>query len=136
MVEGQDHPTAFYFADRYELCVGGVTAAHRLRLYDGKYENLHGHNWSALVSIEADELDAMGVGIDFVKLKKFVEEILGELDYQNINQIPPFDEQNPSAENIARWLFLKLKEKVNTPSTRVKRVEIYEMEGCGASYFE
>ena len=121
----------------YEVTVNtGFSAAHRLRLYDGKYENLHGHNWSALVSIEADELDAMGVGIDFVKFKKFVEEILGELDYQNINEIPPFDEQNPSAENIARWLFLKLKEKVNTPSTRVKRVEIYEMEGCGASYFE
>ena len=121
----------------YEVIVKtGFSAAHRLRLYDGKYENLHGHNWSALVSIEADELDAMGVGIDFVKLKKFVEEILGELDYQNINEIPPFDDQNPSAENIARWLFLKLKEKVNTPSTRVKRVEIYEMEGCGASYFE
>ncbi|MBT7476390.1 MAG: 6-carboxytetrahydropterin synthase, partial [Nitrospina sp.] len=92
--------------------------------------------WSAEVSVEADELDAMGVGIDFVKLKKFVEEILAELDYQNINEIPPFDEQNPSAENIARWLFLKLKEQVNTPSTRVKRVEICEMEGCGASYFE
>ena len=121
----------------YEVTVKtSFSAAHRLRLYDGKYENLHGHNWSALVSIEADELDAMGVGIDFVKLKKFVEEILGELDYQNINEIPPFDEQNPSAENIARWLFLKLKEKVNTHSTRVKRVEIYEMEGCGASYFE
>ena len=121
----------------YEVTVKtGFSAAHRLMLYDGKYENLHGHNWSALVSIEADELDAMGVGIDFVKLKKFVEEILGELDYQNINEIPPFDEQNPSAENIARWLFLKLKEKVNTHSTRVKRVEIYEMEGCGASYFE
>ena len=121
----------------YEVTVNtGFSAAHRLRLYDGKYENLHGHNWSALVSIEADELDAMGVGIDFVKLKKFVEEILGELDYQNINEIPPFDEQNPSAENIARWLILKLKEKVNTHTTRVKRVEIYEMEGCGASYFE
>ena len=121
----------------YEVFVKvNFSAAHQLRGYDGKYENLHGHNWSALVSIEADELDAMGVGIDFVKLKKFVEEILGELDYQNINEIPPFDEQNPSAENIARWLFLKLKEKVNTPSTRVKRVEIYEMEGCGASYFE
>ena len=121
----------------YEVTVKtGFSAAHQLRLYDGKYENLHGHNWSAVVVVEADELDAMGVGIDFVRLKKFVEEILGELDYQNINEIPPFDEQNPSAENIARWLFLKLKEKVNTPSTRVKRVEIYEMEGCGASYFE
>ncbi len=121
----------------YEVTVKtGFSAAHQLRLYDGKYENLHGHNWSAQVMVEADELDAMGVGIDFVKLKQFVEEILSELDYQNINEIPPFDELNPSAENIARWLFLKIKEKVCTPKTRVKRVEICEMEGCGASYFE
>ena len=114
----------------------GFSAAHQLRLYDGKYENLHGHNWSSQVTVEADELDAMGVGIDFVKLKQMVEEIIGKLDYKNINEIPPFDKLNPSAENIARWLFLKLKEQVNSQNTRVKRVEIYEMEGCGASYFE
>ena len=78
----------------------------------------------------------MEIIIDFERLKKLVEGILGELAYRNSNEIPPFDKQNPSAENIARWLFLKLKEKVNTPGTRVKRVEIYEMEGCGASYFE
>ncbi len=121
----------------YEVTVKtGFSAAHQLRLYDGKYENLHGHNWSAQVTVEADELDAMGVGIDFVKLKQMVEEILGKLDYQNINEIPPFDEQNPSAENIARWLFLKLKEQVSSNTIRVKRVEICEMEGCGASYFE
>ena len=121
----------------YEVTVKtGFSAAHQLRLYDGKYENLHGHNWSAQVKVEADELDAMGVGIDFVKLKQFVGEILAALDYQNINEVPPFDELNPSAENIARWLFLKLKVEVNSNSTRVKRVEICEMEGCGASYFE
>jgi 6-pyruvoyltetrahydropterin/6-carboxytetrahydropterin synthase len=114
----------------------GFSAAHQLRLYDGKYENLHGHNWLSQVTVEADDLDVMGVGIDFVKLKQLVEEILGQLDYQNINEIPPFDEQNPSAENIARWLFLQLKEKINTATVRVKRVEIFEMEGCGASYFE
>ena len=114
----------------------GFSAAHQLRLYDGKYENLHGHNWTAQVTVEADELDRIGVGIDFVKLKAMVEKKLSELDYHNINEVPPFDEQNPSAENIARWLFLKLKVEVNSNSTRVKRVEIYEMEGCGASYFE
>ena len=114
----------------------GFAAAHQLRLYDGKYENLHGHNWTAQVSVEADELDPIGVGIDFVKLKAMVERNLRELDYHNINEVPPFDEQNPSAENIARWLFLKLKVEVNSNSTRVKRVEICEMEGCGASYFE
>jgi 6-pyruvoyltetrahydropterin/6-carboxytetrahydropterin synthase len=114
----------------------GFAAAHQLRLYDGKYENLHGHNWTAQVIVEADELDPIGVGIDFVKLKAMVEKNLSDLDYHNINEVPPFDELNPSAENIARWLFLKLKVEVNTNSTRVKRVEICEMEGCGASYFE
>jgi len=121
----------------YEVTIKtGFAAAHQLRLYDGKYENLHGHNWTAQVTVEADELDPIGVGIDFVKLKAMVEKNLSELDYHNINDVPPFDEQNPSAENIARWLFLKLKVEVNTNLTRVKRVEIFEMEGCGASYFE
>ena len=121
----------------YEVTVKtGFAAAHQLRLYDGKYENLHGHNWIAQVTVEADELDPIGVGIDFVKLKAMVEKNLSELDYHNINEVPPFDDQNPSAENIARWLFLKLKVEVNTNSTRIKRVEIFEMEGCGASYFE
>ena len=121
----------------YEVTVKtGFAAAHQLRLYDGKYENLHGHNWTAQVTVEADELDPICVGIDFVKLKAMVEKNLSELDYHNINEVPPFDEQNPSAENIARWLFLKLKVEVNTNLTRVKRVEIFEMEGCGASYFE
>ena len=114
----------------------GFSAAHQLRLYDGKYENLHGHNWTAQVTVEADELNPIGVGIDFVELKEMVEKILSRLDYQNINEISPFDKENPSAENIARWLFLELKTQIDTQSTRVKRVEVCEMEGCGASYYE
>ena len=114
----------------------GFSAAHQLRLYDGKYENLHGHNWTAQVTVEADELNPIGVGIDFVELKEMVEGILSRLDYQNINEISPFDKENPSAENIARWLFLELKTQIDTESTRVKRVEVCEMEGCGASYYE
>ena len=114
----------------------GFSAAHQLRLYDGKYENLHGHNWTAQVTVEADELNPIGVGIDFVELKEMVERILSRLDYQNINEISPFDKENPSAENIARWLFLELKTQIDTESTRVKRVEVCEIEGCGASYYE
>ena len=121
----------------YDVTVNtGFSAAHQLRLYDGKFENLHGHNWTAQVTVEADELNPIGVGIDFVELKEMVERILSRLDYQNINEISPFDKENPSAENIARWLFLELKTQINTESTRIKRVEICEMEGCGASYFE
>jgi 6-pyruvoyltetrahydropterin/6-carboxytetrahydropterin synthase len=112
------------------------SSAHQLRLYDGKYENLHGHNWGATVIVEAEELDAMGVGIDFVVLKKKVDAILSKLDYQNINEIPPFDKLNPSAENIARWLFDALNADIKTKTIRVKRVEIREMEDCGAAYYE
>jgi len=112
------------------------SSAHQLRGYDGKFENLHGHNWGATVIVEAKELDTMGVGIDFVVLKKKVDAILSKLDYHNINEVPPFDEQNPSAENIARWLFDQLNADIKTETTRVKRVEIREMEDCGAAYYE
>ena len=121
----------------YEVTIKtGFSAAHRLRYHDGKYENLHGHNWTAIVTVEAEELDAIGVGVDFVQLKEQVKTILGKLDYQNINEVPPFDEQNPSAENIARWMFMQLKEKVNRDGVRVKRVEVKEFDDCGAAYFE
>ncbi len=112
------------------------SAAHRLKGYDGQFENLHGHNWKASVTVEAKELDSIGVGIDFVKLKEKVESCLSLLDYKNINEIPPFDKDNPSAENIARWLYKKLSADLNGNGVRIKKVEIYEMPNCGAAYYE
>ncbi len=112
------------------------SAAHQLKGYNGKYENLHGHNWTAIVIAEAEGLDSIGVGIDFVRLKEKTEEILSLLDYKNINEIPPFDTENPSAENIARWAFNQLRDEINREGVRIKRVEIQEMPGCGAAYYE
>jgi len=66
----------------------GFSAAHQLRYYDGKYENLHGHNWTAIVTVETKELDKIGLGVDFVVLKKNVADILSRLDYKNINEVP------------------------------------------------
>ena len=121
----------------YEVTVKtGFSAAHQLRYYDGKYENLHGHNWSAIVTVETKDLDEIGLGVDFVLLKKSVENILSRLDYQNINEVPPFDSKNPSAENIARWLFGELAAQINSDNARLKRVEIKEFDDCGAAFFE
>ena len=121
----------------YEVTVKtGFSAAHQLRYYDGKYENLHGHNWSAIVTVETKDLDEIGLGVDFVLLKKSVESILSRLDYQNINEVPPFDSKNPSAENIARWLFSELAAQINSDNARLKRVEIKEFDDCGAAFFE
>jgi 6-pyruvoyltetrahydropterin/6-carboxytetrahydropterin synthase len=112
------------------------SAAHRLKCYDGKFENLHGHNWTASVVVEAEKLDSIGVGIDFIVLKEKTLKILSNLDYKNINEVPPFDKENPSAENIARWVFNQLRDDINGEGVRVKRVDIQEMPGCGAAYFE
>ena len=121
----------------YEITVKTTfSAAHRLKGYDGKFENLHGHNWIAIVTVQADKLDSMEVGIDFVKLKRKIEEILSQLDYKTINDVSPFDEKNPSAENIAHWLFKLLKTDINSGTVRIHRVEIKEFEDCGAAYFE
>mgnify|MGYP001614224829 CR=1 FL=1 len=121
----------------YEVTVKTqFSAAHRLRGYDGKFENLHGHNWIAIGTVQARELDAMGVGIDFVMLKERMNKILSKLDYTNINDVPPFDEKNPSVENIAKWLYDELSQVVNTATAKVSRVEVKEFENCGAVYFE
>ena len=114
----------------------GFSAAHQLRYYDGKYENLHGHNWTVIVTVETMELDKIGLGVDFVVLKKNVADILSRLDYKNINEVPPFDLKNPSAENISRWLFGELAALMNSDNARLKRVEIKEFDDCGAAYFE
>ena len=92
--------------------------------------------WTAIVTVETKKLDEIGLGVDFVVLKKNVEEILTHLDYKNINEVPPFDKQNPSAENIAKWLFDELARKINGDNARLKRVEIKEFDHCGAAYFE
>ncbi|PIQ96618.1 MAG: 6-carboxytetrahydropterin synthase QueD [Nitrospinae bacterium CG11_big_fil_rev_8_21_14_0_20_56_8] len=112
------------------------SAAHRLQYYDGKYENLHGHNWIAIATAETDDVDSIGLGVDFVKLREKLDQVLSSLDYQNLNEVAPFDRQNPSAENIARWTFELLKPQVNDGHARLKRVEIREFEECGAAYFE
>lgn len=121
----------------YEVIVKtGFSAAHQLRCYDGKFENLHGHNWTAIATVQASELDKMEVGVDFILLKEKVTAILSKLDYQNINEVPPFDEKNPSAENIAKWVFDQLAGELNSEIVWVKRVEIKEFDDCGAAYFE
>lgn len=121
----------------YEVTVKTeFSAAHQLRGYDGKFENLHGHNWIAISTVQAKKLDSMGVGVDFVMLKDKMDDILSKLDYKNINDVPPFDKKNPSAENIAKWLYDKLSKAINTAAVRVTRVEVKEFEDCGAAYFE
>ena len=80
-------------------------AGHALRNYRGKCENVHGHNYRCQVTVEGENVDDNGLLVDFVELKKVVHSVLDRLDHQWLNEYPPFDKINPSAENIARFIY-------------------------------
>ncbi len=102
-------------------------AAHFLTDYHGKPEPLHGHTWEVEVYIEADSLDPGGMGVDFVEVDEFLKKILP--DYTLLNDMFDF---SPSAENLARWIYHRVKEAYPT----LRKVVVWETENCGAEYYE
>ena len=80
------------------------SSAHQLRGYRWKCENLHGHNWKVVLSVQGEKLDNLGLLVDFTDLKEILKGILGQLDHKNLNDSAPFDTINPSSENIARYI--------------------------------
>lgn len=111
-------------------------SAHALRNYKGRCENVHGHNWKVRVVIEGEKLDATGMLVDFLDVKSLLGEILDRIDHQFLNEIPPFDVVNPSAENIAEYFYQQLTGKlVETPvPVRIREVKIWETEIQSATY--
>ena len=87
-------------------------SAHFLRHYHGKCERLHGHRYVVEVALAAEQLDVAGIAFDFVAVKRELRELAEYLDHQNLNDLPPFDEIEPSAEEQARWLHGQLKQKL------------------------
>jgi 6-pyruvoyltetrahydropterin/6-carboxytetrahydropterin synthase len=121
----------------YELkIVTDFSAAHRLNNFYGKCESLHGHNWKVEVFLRGDRLDEAGLVKDFGVVKAKAREVLGEFDHQYLNDLPAFREQNPSSENMARYLFERLAAALNDDKVRVNRVSVWESDTSCASYFE
>ena len=118
----------------YELSVqGNFSAAHNLRGYKGDCERLHGHNWRVQVHLAADELDGLGMVMDFRDVKGLLNEILSELDHRYLNEVKPFDVQNPTTENLCRHIADRLAQGL-PDRVAVRRVTCWESENCGSSY--
>ncbi len=111
-------------------------AAHCLINYQGDCENLHGHNWRVEVTVRAGELDDAGLGIDFKILKAETNQLLKTLDHKYLNELPPFSGLSPSSENIARFLYRELSNKLNTDNIRVETITVWESDFACASYSE
>ena len=121
----------------YELMVESkFAAAHQLRGYKGKCENLHGHNWRVTVAVTAERLNEVGLAIDFNDLKKSLRDVLDQLEHTFLNDIFPFTQINPSSENLAKWIYDTLTKKLNDDNIEVASVTVWESDSASASYFE
>jgi 6-pyruvoyltetrahydropterin/6-carboxytetrahydropterin synthase len=114
-------------------------AGHYLRNYKGKCENPHGHNYKVRVTLAGHELDKAGLLLDFKDLREVMRPVIDRLDHQMINDLEPFTEMNPSAENLAKYFFdqtnLRLRATTNG-RVHVKDVTIFETDSTTAKYSE
>jgi 6-pyruvoyltetrahydropterin/6-carboxytetrahydropterin synthase len=113
-------------------------AAHALRGYKGKCENLHGHNYRVQVIVEGDSLDDIGLLVDFGDVKKVLRAAMAYMDHRYLNELPPFDVVNPSAENMAKWFYEQmengLKPAEGKPPVRIQAVKVWETDTAVATY--
>jgi 6-pyruvoyltetrahydropterin/6-carboxytetrahydropterin synthase len=108
-------------------------AAHSLRGYDGECQRLHGHTWDVEVTVEGTELDAIGIVYDFKTLKTDLTSVLGDYDHQHLNEVPPFDAMNATAENLARVVYQRLTSLV-APCVKVTEVAVWESPIARVAY--
>lgn len=114
-------------------------AGHALRGYLGKCENWHGHNYKVQLTIAGESLNEIGLLCDFKDVKASIKEVIDRLDHQFLNDLEPFQKANPSAENIARYLYGEISSLVSQSSecrAKVSRVKVWETERNAATYFE
>jgi 6-pyruvoyltetrahydropterin/6-carboxytetrahydropterin synthase len=119
----------------FEVSVEKTFAAgHALRNYRGKCENVHGHNYRVLVTIQGQELDSIGLLVDFVEVKKLMSQVIDRLDHQFINDVEPFDILNPSAENMAKYFYEEISTGLGESPVRVGEVKVWETDTASATY--
>jgi 6-pyruvoyltetrahydropterin/6-carboxytetrahydropterin synthase len=111
------------------------SSAHQLRGYKGKCENLHGHNYKVEIYARGRELNNIGLLVDFVELKDAADDLVTYLDHKNLNELEPFvEEQNPSAENVARFVLEKLAARIDDDRVQIYKVRCFETPTSVATY--
>ncbi len=112
-------------------------AAHQLRNYGGKCENMHGHNFGVEVEIEGNHLDSkVEILMDFKVLKNELGAVLETLDHKHLNSVEYFEHRNPSSENIAHYIFNEMKKRVQTDGIRLVYASVSEKDSSVATYSE
>ncbi len=128
------------WGNMFEVTVEDTFAAgHYLRNYKGKCENPHGHNYKIRVTLAGAELDKAGLLLDFKDLREVMKHVIERLDHQMINDVEPFTQINPSAENLAKYFYDESNSRLQTVTSgrvRVKDVTVFETDTTTAKYSE
>ena len=114
-------------------------AGHALRGYRGKCENPHGHNYKVRITVLGEKLDSIGLLWDFKDLKSAMNAIIERLDHQYLNDLDPFKQLNPSAENLAKYFYDETKARLQQSTqgrVRIKDVRVWETDTTTATYSE
>jgi 6-pyruvoyltetrahydropterin/6-carboxytetrahydropterin synthase len=121
----------------FEVSVDAAfAAAHRLRGYQGKCEELHGHNYRVRLVVAGEQLDQIGLLQDFTVLKRVLRGIVDKLDHKYLNELPPFDSMNPSAENLARFIHDETARQLDGQmgEASLASVTVWETDTASATY--
>ena len=119
----------------FEISVDySFAAGHALRGYKGKCENVHGHNYKVRVTVGGEQLNSIGLVMDFVDLRAAIKALAERLDHRFMNDIPPFDTVNPSAENLAKYFYDGLEPTTREHGLRVQSVTVCETDTTSATF--
>lgn len=111
------------------------SAAHAIRGHTRGCQNMHGHNYRVRVHLRAEQLDPLGMVLDFQDLKGMMQEIVGPFDHAVINDIPPFDVRNTTAELVSQYVYEEVaRHLADQERVRVARVEVWENDTACAIY--
>ncbi len=120
----------------YYLTVkSSFAAAHRIVGYEGPCSRFHGHNFGVEVMVEGKELDVLGMAMDFKRLKGLVDRVISEFDHRDLNDLPYFQELNPTSESLAKCIYHRLKFLIESPLA-LTSVTVLETEGYRVTYSE
>ncbi len=124
-------------AAQYQLkVVTDFASAHTLRDYPGACSRMHGHNWKVELEAVATQLDDIGMGVDFKVMKQAAREVSAELDHQYLNELEAFKEINPTAENIAAYMYKQISVRINSETIKVTALTLWETERACVRYSE
>jgi 6-pyruvoyltetrahydropterin/6-carboxytetrahydropterin synthase len=110
-------------------------ASHRLVLADGSKEPVHSHNWSVTADVSSDRLNSMGLVMDFNQLRAMIDNIVAEFSGKRLDKNNYFQRHNPSAENVAKYIYEKL-EPALPEGVRLHQIKVVEEAGCRAKFGE